>query len=164
MIFRKESLSYPARRSEPNREKRWSKNLNLRYLSIWVAIIGATSSVGLWSCSPFPTSETEESGLAFVPLAPLGNKTFQVVNMAAAHGALTVEIEVDAGANLEAIARTVIEPVQSRYGEILVYFYDRDETSLLPLQRVQWSPAGGYEALSYQTPRPTGMPKMEDAH
>lgn len=152
MIFRNESLSYPPRRSEADHGQREPNELNLRNLAAWVAIIGAASSVGFWSCAPQPTSETAEAGLAFVPLTPLGNKTFQVVNMAAAHDALTVEIEVDAGANVEAIARTIIEPVQSRYGEILVYFYDRDETSLLPLQRVRWSPAGGYEALSYQAP------------
>ena len=44
--------------------------------------------------------------------------------MATAHGAFTVEVSGEA--DTPAIARTLIEPLQARYAEILVYFYEQD--------------------------------------
>ena len=52
------------------------------------------------------------------------NEDFRIVEMATAHGALTIEVEVSGEADTPTIARTLIEPLQARYVEILVYFYE----------------------------------------
>ena len=118
-----------------------------------MTVIAVICLCAFWGCTRLPPEETKPGPeLTFLPVLPLTNEEFQVVDMAAAHGALTIELEVAADADVDAIARRVVGPVQSRYAEILVYFYDRAQQSALPLQRVQWTPRDGYEMLSYQTP------------
>ena len=120
---------------------------------MWMVVIGALCLSGTLACGQPPSMEGEDrTEVTFVPLVSLANEEFQIVDMAAAHGALTVEVEVAADGDTDAIARRVIDPVQSRYVEILVYFYDREGESALPLQRVRWTPSGGYEVQSYQAP------------
>ena len=69
--------------------------------------------------------------------------------MATAHGAFTIEVEVSGEADTPAIARTLIEPLQARYAEILVYFYDQDDNAALPTSRTQWTAADGYREIVY---------------
>jgi hypothetical protein len=124
---------------------------------VGVPTLALACVVAALGCGRAPPTETDErTEVEFVPLVPLANEEYQIVKMAAAHGALTVEVEVAAGGDADAIARELIAPVQSRYVEILVYFYDRDGDSALPLRRVRWTPRGGYEVQAYQTPQPLG--------
>ena len=77
------------------------------------------------------------------------NEDFRIIEMATAHGAFTIEVEVSGEADTPAIARTLIEPLQARYAEILVYFYEQDANTALPLSRTQWTAADGYREILY---------------
>ena len=85
------------------------------------------------------------------PASPnLVNEEFQIVEMGTAHGAFAIEVEVEAGADFESIARRLVEPLGDGYGEVLVYFHERDLTDAeLPLARVQWTGADGYVLTTY---------------
>ena len=77
------------------------------------------------------------------------NEDFRIIEMATAHGAFTIEVEVSCKADTSAIARTLIEPLQARYAEILVYFYEQDDNAALPTSRTQWTAADGYREILY---------------
>jgi hypothetical protein len=80
---------------------------------------------------------------------PLDNAEFSILEMATAHGAFTIEVEVDADADTQVISRQLVEPIHTRYAEVLVYFYDRAGDGELPMRRVQWTEAGGYTEIEY---------------
>ena len=80
----------------------------------------------------------------------LVNDDWRIVEMATAHGAFTIEVEMAEGVDTGAIARSLIEPLQDRYAEVLVYFHARDAQTELPEIRVQWTAAGGYVETRYR--------------
>ena len=80
---------------------------------------------------------------------PLDNPQYTILEMATAHGAFTPEVEVDAGADTQAIGRQLIEPIKEQYAEVLVYFYDRAGNGELPMRRVQWTAGEGYTDVEY---------------
>ena len=80
----------------------------------------------------------------------LVNDDWQIVEMATAHGAFTIEVEVIDGVNTPVLARELIEPLQDDYTEILVYFHRRDAEEALPLSRVQWTVVDGYTETRYE--------------
>ena len=75
---------------------------------------------------------------------------WKIFEMATAHGAFTVEVEVAHGVDTTTLARRLIEPLQEEYLEVLVYFYDRAADTNLPVLRVQWTAADGYAETPYQ--------------
>ena len=44
------------------------------------------------------------------------------------------------GVDTAALARSLIQPLQHQYAEVLVYFHARGAETDLPLLRVQWTP------------------------
>ena len=80
----------------------------------------------------------------------LVNDDWQIVEMATAHGAFTIEVEMAEGVDTDEIARSLIQPLQDRYAEVLVYFHARGADTDLPLLRVQWTAAGGYAETRYR--------------
>ena len=80
---------------------------------------------------------------------PLVSDDWEILEMATAHGAFTVEVEVAPHVDTTALARRLVEPLQPRYAEVLVYFYDREPSSDLPSLRIQWTAADGYRETRY---------------
>ncbi len=119
-----------------------------------ISVLGAGSLlfVVLSGCGRPPPQERRpdsEGEINYIPVVPLTNEEFSITEMANAHGALTVEVEVDLAADTASIARRLVEPVRDGYAEILVYFYDRAGDGDLPISRVQWTPEGGYVEIEY---------------
>ena len=81
---------------------------------------------------------------------PLVNEHWRIAEMATAHGAFTVEVEVADGVDTAALARELIGPLQDRYTEVLVYFHARDAGGDLPRLRVQWTAEHGYVETHYR--------------
>ena len=81
---------------------------------------------------------------------PLVNESWRIAEMATAHGAFTVEVEVADGVDTAALARELIRPLQDRYTEVLVYFHARGAGGDLPRLRVQWTPEHGYVETRYE--------------
>ena len=80
----------------------------------------------------------------------LVNDDWSIVEMATAHGAFTIEVEMAEGVDTGEIARALVEPLQDRYAEVLVYFHARGAQTDLPRLRVQWTAAGGYVETRYR--------------
>ena len=80
----------------------------------------------------------------------LVNDDWRIVEMATAHGAFTIEVEMAEGVDTDEIARSLIQPLQDRYAEVLVYFHARDVQTDLPQLRVQWTAGGGYVETRYR--------------
>ena len=55
-----------------------------------------------------PLGRTEAPGPTGMPL---DNTQFSILEMATAHGAFTIEVEVDADADTQVISRQLIEPI-----------------------------------------------------
>ena len=97
-------------------------------------------------------------GAGEVPASPpageasllLVNDDWRIVEMATAHGAFTIEVEMAEGVDTGEIARALVEPLQDRYAEVLVYFHARDAQTDLPRLRVQWTADGGYVETRYR--------------
>ena len=81
---------------------------------------------------------------------PLVSESWRIAEMATAHGAFTIEVEVADEVDAAALARELIRPLQDRYTEVLVYFHARDSAGDLPRLRVQWTAEHGYVETHYQ--------------
>ena len=110
-------------------------------------LFGALLGCGPPNQEPLPPAVADDTN--YLSVIPLTSEEFSIIEMATAHGAFTVEVEVDVGADTASIARRLVEPVMDRYAEILVYFYDRAGDGVLPLSRVQWTPEEGYVEIEY---------------
>ena len=86
---------------------------------------------------------------------PLVSENWRIAEMATAHGAFTIEVEVADGVDTAALARELIRPLQDRYAEVLVYFHARDAAGDLPRLRVQWTAEHGYVETRYQPAAPS---------
>ena len=113
------------------------------------ATMMAVAGCGTPHSSPAETAVDAVSDESYLPIVPLANEEFSIVEMATAHGAFTLEVEVDRNADTRSIARRLVEPVRNRYAEVLVYFYDRAGRGALPTSRVQWTAENGYSEIEY---------------
>ena len=86
---------------------------------------------------------------------PLVSESWRIAEMATAHGAFTIEVEVADEVDTAALARELIRPLQDRYTEVLVYFHARDSAGDLPRLRVQWTAEHGYVETRYQPANPS---------
>lgn len=115
------------------------------FMMIAAALVGCGERPGgSWAPPGSLSGDISEA----VPI-PLTGDEYAIVEMATANGAFTVEVEVATDADTGAIARRLVEPVQDRYVEVLVYFYDRASETLLPISRVQWTADKGYRTVEY---------------
>ena len=110
-------------------------------IAVWLAALGGCAG-GAGGAPPLPAAEE--------PPLLLVNADWRIVEMATAHGAFTIEVEAADGVDTTAVARSLIEPLQDRYAEVLVYFRDLDAQSDLPRLRVQWTAGGGYAETRYR--------------
>ena len=88
-----------------------------------VAIAGCGGGVGETPAQP-PAGKTRPCCWS--------TTTGSIVEMATAHGAFTIEVEMAEGVDTDEIARSLIQPLQDRYAEVLVYFHARDAQTDLP--------------------------------
>ena len=110
-------------------------------IAVWLAAIAGCG--GGTGDAPAPPAAEETQLL-------LANDDWHIVEMATAHGAFTIEVEVTDGVDTAALARSLIQTLQDRYAEVLVYFHARDSETDLPLLRVQWTAAAGYAETRYR--------------
>ena len=108
---------------------------------IIVAMITGCREVG-------PTAEHAEAPRDPTEM-PLDNRQYSILEMATAHGAFTLEVEVDKEVDTSALARQLIAPLKAQYAEVLVYFYDRAGEGELPMRRVQWTEGRAYTEIEY---------------
>ena len=111
-------------------------------------------AAALVGCGNRPAGDEDPPGphiddIGNVAAIPLTSDEYAIVEMATAQGAFMVEVEVDIGVDTGAIARRLVEPVQDRYVEVLIYFYDRASEDSLPISRVQWTVERGYTTVEY---------------
>ena len=66
-----------------------------------------------------------------------------------AHHVMVVHVETRYLDEARAIAQQLVEPVKSRYAEILIYFHRPGRPDLLAPRRVQWTPKDGYVETVY---------------
>lgn len=107
-------------------------------------------ALGCGATEPIPSTGPDPTSPATIAERSLSNDEYSIIEMATAHGAFTVEIEVVAGADIDEIARGVVEPVLHQYAEVLVYFYERGGSGELPSVRVQWTAETGYTRIEYE--------------
>lgn len=82
----------------------------------------------------------------------VGSETskWTVVSRFQAHHMLIIEVESRDSREAISIAQRLVEPVKSKYDEVLVYMYPPDSRGSMRVTRVQWTPRGGYQELSYE--------------
>lgn len=110
-------------------------------------VVIAVSLVVIAGCGAGDTPAPPPAGDAS-PL--LVNDDWRIVEMATAHGAFTIEVEMAEGVDTDEIARSLVEPLQDRYAEVLVYFHAHGADTDLPQLRVQWTAGGGYVETRYR--------------
>ena len=76
---------------------------------------------------------------------------WRLLHQYSAHYVLIVKVETDRIEEAGAIARELVDPVKAAYAEAMVYFYRPPTHGQLASARVQWSRAGGYQLLVYET-------------
>ena len=106
-----------------------------------------------WSSLPrHPPRPPSSSNLArsLNTPAPDDDRTWRwsVTRAQASQGALVVTADVLDMAESLAIAQEIVEPVQGKYSEVLVYLRLHGATSQFAGRRVQWTSGGGYQEMS----------------
>jgi hypothetical protein len=96
------------------------------------AVAGALAWIGLLICF-----------VAFQRWPPPPLK-WVVTHTSTAHRTMVVTIQANAPSRSLLIAREIVQPVQSRYNEILIYVWPPGNSTGLPARRIQWTTRGGY--------------------
>jgi hypothetical protein len=81
------------------------------------------------------------------PIREETGQGWRVVNTTSAHRMLVVEVETRRVGEAVAIAQQIVAPVEERYDEVLVFFFDPRARPRRAGLRVQWTRAGGYRTL-----------------
>lgn len=123
----------------------------------WVVEVGAvvTFAYGVSGCQ-----EGDVAGQAGVPTEyrvlspndpPLVNEAWRIIKLATAQDVFTIELEVSDLATASDVARELVDPLKTRYAEILVYVYADGEGTggHLPAKRIQWNAADGFVETAY---------------
>ena len=116
----------------------------------WVAGLAVLAAgLGWSSLPPHPRRPPSSSGLARslnVP-APNDDRTWRwsVTRAQTSQGALVVTADVLDMSESLTVARQIVEPVQTKYTEVLVYLHAHGSKSQFAGRRVQWTRAGGYK-------------------
>ena len=106
--------------------------------------------LAFWACGGAGTGGDAASPPPPDDALPLVSESWRIAEMATAHDAFTIEVEVADGVDTAALARELIRPLQDRYVEVLVYFHARDAAGDLPRLRVQWTAEHGYVETRYR--------------
>ena len=67
-----------------------------------------------------------------------------ITHTTAAHETMVVTLQARAPDQALRIAREIVEPVRTRYKEILIYVWPPGDSRGMPARRVQWTVRGGY--------------------
>jgi hypothetical protein len=123
-----------------------------------VVVLACVAALGVTGCvtePPGPSTGVEERGTDAEPR--LVNADWSVVRMATAHGSLVVDVEAVDPADALSIARSLTEPFQDRYDEVLVHVARIGDPSGDSVRRVQWTREAGYvEFRMDESSRPDG--------
>jgi hypothetical protein len=91
------------------------------------------------------------------PAAPEAPAPYRITHTFAAHGSMVVEVEVTRPYDAMTIARDLVEPVQGKAAEVLVYFYGPGRPRFAE-RRVQWTASGGYGEIVFESARTVPTP------
>ena len=91
-----------------------------------------------------PKFEPRVDILTGAPQVPMTGSGWRLTHQLSAHYALILSIEAEILADAMAIAQHLVEPVKSKYVEVIVYFYPAGSRNGRPDRRVQWTEATGY--------------------
>ena len=67
-----------------------------------------------------------------------------ITHTTAAHETMVVTLQARAPDQALRIAHEIVEPVRTRYKEILIYIWPPGDSRGMPARRVQWTVTGGY--------------------
>ena len=73
-----------------------------------------------------------------------------VTEQLVAGSVLVLQVETTHLDDALTIARQLVEPVEARYAEVMIYFHRPGRPQTLPPRRVQWSPTRGYVETDYE--------------
>jgi len=117
----------------------------------WLAVLALFAAVLQWRpnarATPADTAATAVTRALrnAAPTHAAGRMpAWTVVKATSAHHVMVVEVEAQRPEQARQIAVQIVEPVRSRYEEILVYVSTPGSSGELPARRVQWTPRGGY--------------------
>jgi hypothetical protein len=123
----------------------------LRLLSaaaVWILVVALFAATMRWTGpGRHPPRPPSTSGLArsLNALEP-GDRRWRwsVTHAQASQGALVVEAQVIDLADTMTSAHAIVEPVRSRYSEVLIYVRRAGVPGRFASRRVQWTAANGY--------------------
>jgi len=115
----------------------------------WVAGMAMLAAGLAWSSLPrHPLRPPSSSNLARALNAPApdDDRTWRwaVTHAQASQGALVVTADVLDMAESLVIAQAIVEPVQGKYTEVLIYLRPHGAKTRFAARRIQWTPGGGY--------------------
>jgi len=121
----------------------------------WVAAMSVAATVLKWPLRsiPRPTPATAPSS-EVTPLVkrseiPVRFPGWTVTRAFSAHHVMVVDVETDQPQQAKQIALQIVEPIKSRYEEVLIYVRRPGTSGQLAARRVQWTPRGGYVEVVY---------------
>jgi hypothetical protein len=73
-----------------------------------------------------------------------------VVSATSAHHVMVVDIEASRPDTARQIATQIVEPLRTRYEEVLIYIHKPGDAKRFAERRVQWTPRDGYVEVVYK--------------
>jgi hypothetical protein len=124
-----------------------TSRLFLTAVVTWAAGLSLFAAVLRWTGTPHTPRPPGASALArsLNPIRPdEGAWRWSVTHAHASQGALVVQAVMPNPADALSNAREIVDPVRSRYSEVLVYVRRSSAPGSQASRRVQWTPASGY--------------------
>ncbi|MFN8059277.1 MAG: hypothetical protein U0Q12_08925 [Vicinamibacterales bacterium] len=110
----------------------------------------AGSTTTITTVSP-PSTPDPPSARAVARRLGRARSGWRVVDEISAQRIAVVKVEADHLDEAPTIAAQLVEPYKARYSEVLLYFSRPGHSGPLPDLRIQWTPAGGYVQITYDT-------------
>ena len=122
--------------------------------TIWLAAAAAVSvaAFAIYELKRSPAPSVPRVDLSRVPAKQRHDRAarWTVTEHLSAHHVMTAQVETEHLQEAVAIAQQLVEPVKSKYAEVLIYFHRPGRPDTLPPRRVQWTPTNGYVETVYE--------------
>jgi hypothetical protein len=122
-----------------------------------VGVLCCAAAGGGWrflsSRQPFPKRLPVLSGAQTPPAvrrAAMPWERWTVTEQLVVSSVLVLQVETTYLDDALPIARQLVEPVEARYAEVMIYFHRPGRPQTLPPRRVQWTPSRGYVETDYE--------------
>ena len=123
----------------------------------WLTAFGLFAALIEWSARPPRPTPTPAAVTALVRAlnklesssSSAAHEPWTVTRATSAHRVMVVDVEADMPEDALQIANDIVDPLRSKYEEVLIYVRPTGNPVNATVRRIQWTPHDGFVEMSY---------------